>query len=519
MKMLCPVLAVGALVACVVLVRCGGNSPPPAEQSAFIAYSLRAAAKQAAAGDGLRHKELASLGGMTHLIAGVRDIAGDDVILVGRIVPGQPEGSIDDLHVGLDSRLSRGVWPMVSIDPLPSTASTGLQAVRFSPGLEDTEFGRKFLACDVLLKKYSIEAIETTSKCPSYRALVEKAVRSRAGAEGVSILAGGWSAPEPFEPSADPALVGRAMRSGATYTSQFWFHPTASRIILAADHEAFVLEPLHVAVSREVWGDEGPMADTAEARQASERFAAAFAEEFSEIAAVHPALEHLEMLYAMGVVADGITAIGGEATVRALLASYRPPAAPTPREFDLLETVGTFRRSDQADHIVKIAGGIELRTVLVRLHAGDYSALKDIVLSSRPSVDAVSWPLPLGGWRLPWEKHLPSQAEAGVAEPSPQAPGCSLSTQSFVLGPAGSDGRQFRGFPPSPIPPPLPTMPVKAIRNADHKPGNSKEGGVVILDHLRRVGRPPDEMRKSIHDARPATDSLTYEVGPGGTKQ
>lgn len=519
MKMFHPMLAVGTLAACAVLVLRCGNSPPSVEQSAFIAYSLRAAAKQATVGGRLRHKEFASLGGMTHLIAGVRDITGDDVILVGRIVPGLPSGSFDDLHVGLASRLSRGVWPMVSIDPLPSTVSTGLQAVRFSPGLEDTEFGRKFLACDVVLKKYSIEAIGTTPKCPSYRALVEKAVRSRAGAEGVSILAGDWSVPERSKPSADPALVGRALRSGETYTSQFWFHPTASRIIVAADHEAFVLEPLHVAVSREVWGNEGPMIDTSEARQASERFAAAFAEGFTKIAAVHPALEHLELLYAMGVAADGITAIGGEATIRAFLASYRPPVAPTPREFDLLETVGTFRRSDQADHIVRIAGGIELRTVLVRLHAGDYSALKEVVLSSRPSVDAVSWPLPLGGWRLPWEEDLPSQAEAVAAGPRQQTPGCSLSTQSFVLGPAGSDGRQFRGFPPAPLPPPLPAIPVRTIRDADRNPVSSKEGGVVILDQLRRVGRSPDEMRKSVRDARPESDSLTYEVGPDGTKQ
>jgi hypothetical protein len=147
------------------------------------------------------------------------------------------------------------------------------------------------------------------------------------------------------------------------------------------------------------------------------------------------------------------------------------------------------------------------------LNAGDYSALKDVVLRSRPSSDAVSWPLPLGGWRLPWEP--PSQTEHQGAGPRQQAPGCSFSTQSFVLGPAGSAGRQFRGFPPSPLPPSLPLVPVKTFRNADQNSGSGREGGVMIIDQLQRVGPPPDELRKSIRNARPAADSLTFKVGPG----
>jgi len=84
---------------------------------------------------------------------------------------------LDDLAVALRARLVHDDWPMVSIDPVASTARTGQQQVRLKGGIAATRFGQDLLAADIFLKRYSLEAVPAMSAAPSYRSLVDQATR------------------------------------------------------------------------------------------------------------------------------------------------------------------------------------------------------------------------------------------------------------------------------------------------------------------------------------------------------
>lgn len=180
----------------------------------------------------------------------------------------------------------------------------------------------------------------------------------------------------------------------------------------------------------------------------------------------YPVLLELDTLYSMTAASEAIANLERRAAFDFFLHDYKIPAVPTPRSFPLIETVGIFEQSDGASLLVRIAGGVELRTALRHLNAGDIRPLREVVLRSRPRPDALSWRLALTGWRISQEDSFAgSRPELGKrpAHPDPgeEGPGCAVLTQSYVLEKAlpareGNDWSQkrFFGFPPPTPPPP-----------------------------------------------------------------
>ncbi|MBI2876342.1 MAG: hypothetical protein HYY20_05620 [Candidatus Tectomicrobia bacterium] len=233
----------------------------------------------------------------------------------------------------------------------------------------------------------------------------------------------------------------------------------------------------------------------------------------------------------MTAAGEAIATLEKRAAFDFFLHDYRIPTAPTPRSFPLLETIGIFGHADGTSLLVRIAGGVELRTALRHLNAGDIRPLREVVLRSRPRPDALSWRLPLTGWRLPHDNHFSGsrpEPHAGPANPDPaeKGPGCAVVTQSYVLekalpAEAGGDGGQkrFFGFPPPPPPPPS-LLPIGGRPPGVRSPGPLEAGGVEIA--IEPEGQPADleAERKRVLGGRPSDDSLAWPIeDPGKEKR
>lgn len=491
--------------------RTAPRGPSPGD---YVAFSLGEARIRAAA-PGPPADELRHLGGMTRLIGVVRDAASGDMILVGQRLPRRPPIQLDDFVVALRARLLYEEWPRVSIDRTEETAKSGLQQVNFAQGVEDTGFGAKLLACDVILKRYSLELLATSPAVPSYRSFCEEEVREQAVKDGSSVVSGGWSSGG--ESSGIGAeFSGRPVRTAETVQSRFWFFPQDEYTLTPGDG-VFVISDLPVGVRKEVRRHrEGGTPDAAVDRPADE-FAARFTRGLPEIAELHPELKEIDALYYMTAAAEAIYALGGYDRMDYFLKDYPVPAVPTPRQYELHQAIGAFHRADGREHLVQLSGGVELKASIDRLNRLDVGPLPDIVARSRPSAGALSWRVPLAGWQLPSDRHFQGPGAGQGAEPA--ALGCSVVTQSYLVDvprprdQGGDVSRKFFGFPPPP-PPPFGAAgaagpPARLARSLEEYKSRS---GVVLQVAPRGKAADLKRERDRINASRPSDDALTWPV-------
>ena len=487
------------------------NSAIPAEP--YIAFSLREA----------QHllqlwkepiNELVSLAGITRIVGMVHDEESKDVILIGRAVNGQPEANIDDLVVALRVRLLYNEWPAVSIDPDSETVKTSLQRVTFGGGIDGTQFGADFLECDIVLKKYSLELISPVKSVPSYKSLCFVDIKEQIKSQGVSAV-------QVLELTSDYSngLHGRGIRAEESYQTRFWFYPKEPTRIVAKEG-VFCIKELPLCIKAELLNEKRNneeqtiVLDNYHSKP-GERFAIEFTEHFQEMTSAYPILRRLKILFDMVAIADGILNLENSPNFDYLLNQYMVSLVHTMKEYKLEKIFALIERSDGLQHAVQISGGIEFRTELKWLNAGDVTPLRDIVLKTRPNPQALSWILPLDDWRMPNSDGLYSDedsiqtSQVRSEHELGEEKGCSIYTNTFILEPEGkvsSDAeRKFYGFPPPPPPPP-PTMIaprteyLKSLSGVDISPKPIGEKEEL------------DQLNEKILESKPKEDSLYWNI-------
>lgn len=488
----------------------------------FVAYSLRQSERLA----GLHKrpvKGLSNLGGMTRIVGMVHDADSQDIILVGKKVAGLPAATLDDLVVALRSRLVNAVWPMVSIDPTDDTLKSGLQSVRFRGGIENTQFGRQFFDCDVVLKKYGLGMLENIHEVASYKELCTRYIKAdlveRGGTVGQVIWQSSGEARK-----ATQNFQKREIKEEKSLQCRFWFYPLDSSEVTESDG-LLVIPELHLGVKREIisgaQSDPGHKEKVAQDK-ASDDFSSKFSDNLSAAESKFVALKTMRLLYSMVAVAEGIGHLKGRPTLDYFLYEYEVKQAETPKTYELLEILGVFHQTDGADYVVNISGGLELRAIMSALNGGDVTRLLDAVVKSRPSPTALYWRLPIRGWQLTRDDQRQSALDLGTASvqsehqlSSSDRIGCSLVTRAYLLGPSPSSdtdsGRRFVGF--APLPPPLAFGTTNP--GLRYVPPIRSRGGVDVLVEPNSAGKAESGLKEKVLDYRPTENDFSWSVGKG----
>ncbi len=334
----------------------------------FAAYSLREAERQIRE-SGSATAEVIELGGISRLAGLVYDTAANDLIIVGQINNGERKITLNDFVVALRALAIHKEWPLVSIDKTPQTDKTGRQLVRFEGGIANTAFGRDLLEADVVLKKMALRLLPTDILgIKSYFALSAEHLREKGIEETVS--------------------------------SRFWFYPMSPS--LAVRDGVFVIKQLKVGVRTQVMEVNGrSVSGQTEIRDSlGDEFAEILTANYPDISSHYPEVGRLRILFDLVALAQGIQSLSPSPDLRYWLSSYRVPIVETPKDYPLLSQREEIQMPDKGYNLV-IEGGVELRALMLRLKDGDVSALRDAVLKFRPKGNALTWRIPLEGWRIP----------------------------------------------------------------------------------------------------------------------
>ena len=350
--------------------------PGSAWAGSFVAFSLRAAeARLQAARSGA--DEVRNLGRMTRLAGMVYDPASSDVILVGQLDPQAPAVTLDDVAVALRALAVHKTWPLVSIDKTETTEQTGTQTVRFAGGIEHTAFGRDLLESDLILKKLALGRVSS----PGVSSYFQRSV-TQARTQGLEELIG----------------------------TRFWFYPHETSSIAERDG-VFAIRDLRIGVEAQVMyarKNGAAVANVSQLRDAiGEDFAADLTAQVTNLAQEYPVLRRLKTLFDLVSLVEGIISLPTRPDLDYWLQRYPVSRVETPSAYPLLRQREEIH-SGKTARTLEINGGIELKALLLRLKAGDVTALREAVLASRPTPAALTWPVPLNGWRIPGTPETPA---------------------------------------------------------------------------------------------------------------
>jgi len=469
-----------------------GISPALAEHH-FLAYSLGEAENL------LKQKstaapELLELGSMTRIIGVVYDQENRDWLLVGLVNPGNPKIHLDDLVVALRSVMVHKQWPRVSIDKTPDTKTTGRQAVVFAGGVAGTRFGLDLLEADVILKKLALGELT----------LPDKVFRSYFDLHS-----------DNFHQTGQDQQV----------HSRFWFKE--GNCYLADREGVAVVEELQLAVKTEVLRAVGPTGKTGDLLKTrdelGERFSAALTQRFSLACQHYPQIRRLNTLFSLVGVAAAMQKVQGRMAGilgpgEFWLNQYQIQPAQTPQDFPLLVRRATLEGPGKV-RVLTIDGGIELKSLMLDLNDGSISALRDIVIKSRPSGKPLTWRLPLEGWQLPgFPPTAPgTTSETGSSEAKGKI-GCTLTTQFFPSGSTQNPQSSLfmENYHPAPIPSQGPNFISSDRLNTSRLAGlGGNLGGIYMAPEPKKIGTGGQEVKKETLGSRPAEDSLSWPLSQG----
>lgn len=505
------------LVTLIYCIACGvlAGSWDAAWPGPFVAYSLGAAAKLASA-DG-KAAGLKTLAGMTRILGMVHDPAGD-VVLVGRVVEGHAGATLDDLVIALRARLVHDEWPTVSLDPTAESAATGLHAVTWRGGIAASRFGADFLRADIFLKQLSLQAT-SKARLPTFRALLEDGIKVDLRRQGVEVGGVDWRAMQDLASRLKP-LLDSAVSSEVAYQVRFWFSPQQPRFVARAG--VFAIDALQLGVEVELLSSGArPDADQRGASafvDASQAFASSLTQTIADLMTANASVNRLKILYDLVAVAEGLRYLENVPDLSYFMRHHAVKRVETPTSHRMTELLGLVHRSDNVRQVLVISGGVRFAAEIEWLNAGDVTPLREIVLTTRPRPDALTWVLPLDGWHMPNSHDLQrATLAAGVRAPGNNAspPGFSLSTQSIVLqvpahalrGPVLRD--VLRATPVPPLDPKAPRMTF-----LDRLGGVSIN--VEVNEHSFRhdMSDALSAMRTRILNTRPRNGALAWPAVP-----
>ena len=392
----------------------------------FVAYSLKQAQSRLTTGAGTG-TDLLEMGGITDPVATIYDARSQDFVLVGLAVRGKPTLPLETFVTVLRAALTNNARPLVSIDPIAAGSSgSAPQPVRFEGAIEDTRLGLQMLEADVVLKKLALGQI---------RADV-------------------WGVPSYLSLSAQQAGQSGAL---APVSSLFWIEPGAAELSGNTREGIRVIHRLPVAIRTEVTSADGDRID-----EIGTRFSAKVASGFPELALQHPELARVPSILKMVILADGVRAHPAASRLAYWTTTYQIPRVTTPRTYDLL----TAREEIPGTHsVVVLSGGIKTDPLLLRLNSGDATALRDVVLQSRPSATALVWNPPLDAWDVAGDAEF-------IAASTGAAPGGFPVLRRLDVPPPGNPASPVlppRQPPPPPVAggvqrtPSLPVLPARSL--------------------------------------------------------
>jgi hypothetical protein len=387
-----------------------GQAADPAPGNGFIAFSLDEAENRLHRQD--RDDPIPkSLAGITRPAGAIDDAERGDLIILGQVVPGEPALCLDDLVVALRARLLLDQWPEVSIERAPETTTTGMQAVRFEGGIRNTRFGRDLFEADLALKHLALgNQPLPIDGLPSYHAM--RLEESKRSATTFTVSTRFWFYPRTYQPaSRDGVFIPRDFRMGVSARSQDLGN-----------------------AAKETGGPMNPAAD---------RFAAGLSEKFAELCACRPVIARVQPLLRLVAIADGVKLLARSPDLSFWLKEYEVASVETPEKHPLLVRTSRVQLPGEDVLELEIDGGIQLKVLQTRLMAdGDISAIKAIVLGARPKGSPLSWPVPMGHWRIPGYEAQGEASRPTSEETSQFEPGFSITESLRPLDKTG------KGIPP-----------------------------------------------------------------------
>jgi len=186
----------------------------------------------------------------------------------------------------------------------------------------------------------------------------------------------------------DLSLEHRArLHSRSSYvSSRFWFFPIVSRVNVIGD--LVLLEKFQMGVFTEVLHaelDGKPVAELDRFEHApSEGFSRSFTENYGAVAQEREALETLRGLTTLAALAKGLAGTSVAHTGDFWITRYGLERRETPSQVDILA------REDR-DLRMRIAGGVQLKAVSIRVDPKDPLSVIVLTLKSRPQNGALTW--------------------------------------------------------------------------------------------------------------------------------
>ncbi|TKJ36903.1 hypothetical protein CEE37_14405 [candidate division LCP-89 bacterium B3_LCP] len=338
--------------------------------NSFIAYSLNTAEKRYIS-TGHSEIEVMEIGGITHPIGMVYDNENNDVIIVGSVVEGEQKITLDDFVVALRAILVHKTCPEVSIDKTPESMKTKMQKVRFEGGIAHTKFGKDLLDADILLKNIGLGKVHADI----------------------------WGIKSYFDMYANNW---RETGQENSVESRFWFVPSKESNVTTHQGVAVVKE-LKIQAKTEVMS-----VNTVGNRLSDpigDQFAAALTANYSDISVQYQQLKRLSALFKLVGIAEGVQNLLSQdpsfkPSLDYWLQKYETKIIETPNTFPLLQTEAQLERHNISKKQI-LNGGIRLRVLKSDLLDGSVTALKEIVLQSRPDGNSLIWEVPLEGWHVP----------------------------------------------------------------------------------------------------------------------
>jgi hypothetical protein len=343
---------------------------------------------------------VSNVGGISRPIGLVYDEAKHDLILVGEANSIDEPLGAEDIAVVMRAVLNDRTVPLVSIDRTNDTDLTKKQKVRFEGGIENTGFGRDLLEADLLLKRAGLGLLESNPlRLTSYANMAAERWKTNGDNSGVC--------------------------------SRFWFLPS-KRSQIANGQGVALVDELSVTVDTQIMSVDANSQRPPVRNEVADRFALEMSEKIDMISKVSRPVRRLNPLFRLTGLIQALAKWNEAAEIKVVGLKYWTNDFPVRRvqtltQVDLLASKPLERGSDGAR--LTIDGGIDLKMLLSDWQDGAPSALKQLVILSRPKDHPVSWEVPLGDH--PGARTLARLKEAARTNNLPGAPAMSLRQQVF----------------------------------------------------------------------------------------
>ena len=339
----------------------------------FYAFSM-SEAKERLVNFQSSQNELTTLGDITRLAGIVYDERTDDLIIIGQKNNREKPIPLDDFVVALRAVLKLKEYPYVSIDKTENTDKAGKLKVNFKGGIKDTKFGKELLQADITLKQLSL------GKIPSQV----------------------WGVESYFSMAVDHLKDNNEGNNKNRIGSRFWFYPQS--ISLGLRHGVGAIREavlgLETRVDYAIINGKKVYDVTSVRDEIGDEFVRQVMSNFSDLSTAYPPLARLRVILNLTAVAKAIKKLKHIPDLSYWLDDYEV------QEFDTKEYFPIIKRKKKVEangsiYELNLNGGIELNPLVLRLKAGDVTALREAVLKSRPQNHSITWNVPIKDWHIP----------------------------------------------------------------------------------------------------------------------